>query len=326
MPTLLASRLIADRYGAEIASAYPGLEVLILPGDTDEPLDEATIARIDYAFFSLDVYPASSRSFFTIVRNAPNLKWIHVMSAGVDTWVFQELLKKGIRMTTSSGSTAQPIAQSVIGGMLLLNRQFLTWAEAQRRHAWEPVRGPASPPDLAGQTMTVVGLGAIGAEIARIARAIGLDVIGVRRSPRREGDPVDEIVPPSQLLELARRTDWLVLACPLTDETRGLVSREVLAALPKGAHVLNIARGEVVDEPALMEALQSGHLGGAYLDVFYKEPLEPESPFWDMPNVIVSPHNSSTALGNDDRVATNYFLPNLARMAKGEPLVNEVYP
>jgi D-2-hydroxyacid dehydrogenase (NADP+) len=324
MPTLLVSHSVAERYGAPIAEAFPGIETLILPGDSDQPLDDETRARIDYAFFSTDIYPASSRSFFTTVRAAPNLKWIHVMSAGVDNWVFQELLKKGIRMTTSSGSTAKPIAQSVIGGMLMLSRGFLAWGDSQRRHAWEPIRGAATPADLVGQTMTVVGLGAIGAEIARISAAIGLDVIGVRRSPWREGDPVRELVPPSALLSVAPRTDWLVLACPLTDETRGLVSSEVLSALPKGAHVLNIARGEVVDEPALIEALQSGHLAGAYLDVFSKEPLPPDSPFWDMPNVIVSPHNSAAALGNDHRVATEYFLPNLARMAKREPLVNEV--
>ena len=98
----------------------------------------------------------------------------------------------------------------------------------------------------------------------------------------------------------------------------------LVAALPKGAHVLNIARGEVIDEPAMVELLQSGHLGGAYLDVFYKEPLEPESALWEMPNVIISPHNSSTSRGNDGRVAEDYFLPNLARMARGEALVNEV--
>ncbi|MEO8540924.1 MAG: D-2-hydroxyacid dehydrogenase [bacterium] len=324
MPTLLVSRHINNLYAAEIAAAYPGIEQLVLPGDDEEPFAEEVLATLDYAFFSLDVYPSSSRSFFRTVRAAPNLKWIHVMSAGVDNAVFQELLKRGIRMTTSSGSTAKPIAQAVIGGMLLLARGFLPWGESQRRKAWEPIRGAQTPPDLVGQTMTVVGLGAIGAEIGRIAAAIGLNVIGVRRSPYREGDPVSEVLPPSRLLEVAPRTDWLVLACPLTDETRGVVSREVLAALPKGAHVLNIARGEVVDEPALIEALQSGQLGGAYLDVFYREPLEPDSPFWDMPNVIVSPHNSSTSRGNDRRVATDYFLPNLARMAKGESLINEV--
>ena len=324
MPTLLVSRPVHERYGEQIAAAHPGLEVVLLPSDTDPALDETTLASINYAFFSLDIFPNHSRTFFNAVQSAPNLQWVHVMSAGVDHPAFQRLLARGIRMTTSSGSTARPIAQSVIGGMLMLARGFLVWGEAQRRHAWEPIRGRGTPPDLVGQRMTVVGLGAIGCEIARIARAIGLEVTGVRRSPWREGDPVDRIVPPSQLLELARETDWLVLACPLTEETRGLASREVLFALPKGAHVLNIARGEVADEPALIEALQSGHLGGAYLDVFAKEPLDPESPFWDMPNVIVSPHNSSTSQGNDIRVVTDYFLPNLARMARGEGLVNEV--
>lgn len=324
MPTLLISQNVHRTYGSQIAAAYPGLETIVLPGDDDPGLDEATLARLNYAFFSLDIYPTSSRSFFRTVQAAPNLEWVHVMSAGVDNSAFQRLLARGIRMTTSSGSTARPIAQSVIGGMLMLSRGFLTWGEAQRRHAWEPIRGSGTPRDLVGQTMTVVGLGAIGAEIARIAAAIGLEVIGVRRSPWKEGDPVAELVPPSQLLEIAPKTDWLVLACPLTEETRGLASREVLNALPKGAHVLNIARGEVADELALIEALQSGHLGGAYLDVFAKEPLDPESPFWDMPNVIISPHNSSTSRGNDTRVVTDYFLPNLARMAHGEPLVNEV--
>jgi phosphoglycerate dehydrogenase-like enzyme len=324
MPTLLLSKTVQQTYGTQIAAAYPGLETVILPGDSDPRLDEATLGRLNLAFFSLDIFPNSSRSFFDAVQAAPNLQWVHVMSAGVDHPAFQRLLARGIRMTTSSGSTAKPIAQSVIGGMLMLSRGFLMWAQAQRRHAWEPIRGEGTPRDLVGQTMTVVGLGAIGAEIARIAAAIGLEVIGVRRSPWKDGDPVTELVPPSRLLEIAPKTDWLVLACPLTDETRGLASREVLAALPKGAHVLNIARGEVADELALIEALQSGHLGGAYLDVFAKEPLDPASPFWDMPNVIVSPHNSSTSRGNDTRVVTDYFLPNLARMAHSEPLVNEV--
>lgn len=324
MPTLLLSSTILARYGSQIAEAYPGLETLVLPTDSEPAFDETTLARIDYAFFSLDIFPSSSRAFFDAVQAAPNLKWVHVMSAGVDHPAFQRLITRGIRMTTSSGSTAKPIAQAVIGGMLMLSRGFLSWAEAQRRHAWEPIRGPGTPRDLEGQTMTVVGLGAIGAEIARIAAAIGLDVIGVRRSPLREGDPVTNLVPPSQLLSVAPKTDWLVLACPLTDDTRGLCSREVLAALPRGAFVLNIARGDVADEPALIEALQSGHLGGAYLDVFSREPLDPDSPLWDMPNVIISPHNSSTSTGNDARVATDYFLPNLGRIARGEALINEV--
>ena len=324
MPTLLVSRAVFDGYHQQMKAAHPGIELCILPGDNEQPFDEATLASLDYAFFSHDVHPASSRMFFRSVRAAPNLKWVHVMSAGVDNFVFQELIQRGIRLSTSSGSTALPIAQSVIGGMLMLARGFLPWGEAQRRRAWEPIRGPQMPPDLVGQRMTVVGLGAIGSEVARIASAIGLEVTGMRRTPHRPGDPVSRVLPPSQLLDAARETDWLVLACPLTEETRGLVSAEVLAALPRGAAILNVARGEVIDEPALIEALRSGHLGGAYLDVFWKEPLEAESPLWDMPNVIISPHNSSTSTGNGARVTEEYFLPNLARIARGEPLVNEV--
>jgi phosphoglycerate dehydrogenase-like enzyme len=171
--------------------------------------------------------------------------------------------------------------------------------------------------------MTVIGLGSIGSEIARIATAIGLQVTGVRRSPRRDNDPVQVIVPPAELPRIADATDWLVVACPLTDETRGLVSRELLARLKPGARVINIGRGEVIDEPALIDAIRSGHVGGAYLDVVSQEPLPPDSPLWDLPNVIISPHNSAAAQGNEGR-ATEYFLDNLRRMAKGEQLVNEV--
>lgn len=324
MPTLLVSRTVAERYGQQITVAYPGIELVVLPADDAPMLDESALATITYAFFSPDIYPVHSRTFFTAVQAAPNLAWVHVMSAGIDHPAFQRLLARGVRMSTSSGSTAKPIAQSVIGGMLMLSRGFLRWGDAQRRRAWEPVRGPGTPPDLVGQRMTVVGLGAIGGEIARIARTIGLEVTGVRRSPWREGDPVDTVIHPSRLLDAASRTDWLVLACPLSEETRGIASRELLFGMPKGAHVLNIARGEVADEPALIEALASGHLGGAYLDVFAREPLAEASPLWDMPNVIISPHNSSASQGNDARVATEYFLPNLARMARGEALVNEV--
>lgn len=324
MPALLVSPKIARDYADRIAEAFPGLELVVLPADPAERLPPEALERIDFAYFSGDIYPVYSRSFFAAAQGSPNLSWLHTFNAGVDNPVFQRFLDRGVLVSTSSGSTAQPIAQSVIGGMLMLARPFLRWAEAQRRKAWEPIGNEAAPRDLAGQRMTVVGLGAIGSEVARLARAFGLEVVGVRRSPRREGDPVETVVPPSQLAEFAPGTDWLVLACPLTAETRGLVGREVLRALKTGAFVLNVARGEVVDEAALIEALRDGHLGGAYLDVFATEPLPPESPLWDLPNVIISPHNSAVAQGNERRATEGYFLPNLRRMARGEPLVNEV--
>lgn len=322
MATLLVSPAFIRRYESAVREAWPGIEPIVLPADANERLDPATLERVDYAYFSGDVFPDYSRSFFAAAQGAPNLKWLHVFNAGVDAPIFQRMLERGVRLSTSAGSTAQPIAQSAIGGMLMLARPFLAWLEAQRRHAWEPLRG-TPPPDLAGQHMTVVGLGSIGSEIARIAAAIGLEVTGVRRSPHRDTDPVQVIVPPAELPRIAAGTDWLVIACPLTEETRGLVSKDLLARLKPGAHVINIGRGEVIDEPALIDAVRSGHVAGAYLDVVSQEPLPPESPLWDLPNVIISPHNSAAAAGNDAR-ANGYFLENLRRMEKGDALVNEV--
>jgi D-2-hydroxyacid dehydrogenase (NADP+) len=229
-----------------------------------------------------------------------------------------------VRLTTSSGSTAEPIAQSAITGLLMLARNFPRWLTGQRRHAWDPMRAPDFPRDLKGQTALIVGLGKIGTEIARLARVLGLHVIGVKRTAGRPDDLVDELHPPERLPELLAKSDWFIIACPLTAETRGLVNAELIAKLPKGAHVINIARGEVVDEPALIAALQSGHLAGAYLDVFEKEPLPADSPLWDMPNVFVSPHNSAAASGNDERVY-RIFLENLKRWTRGEALLNEVF-
>ena len=225
-------------------------------------------------------------------------------------------------MTTSSGATAQPIAQTAIAGMLALARGFPAWSTAQREHVWAPQR--SAPRDLQGQTMVIVGLGAIGNEIARLAEQFGLHVIGVRRSPRRAGDHAGELVAPSALGSVAARADWLVLACPLTEKTRGMINAEVLAALPPGAHVINVARGQVIDEGALIAALTTGNLGGAYLDVFEHEPLPADSPLWDLPNVIVSPHNSAASTGNSARVAEIFFR-NLEHWLRGEALENEVH-
>jgi phosphoglycerate dehydrogenase-like enzyme len=148
-------------------------------------------------------------------------------------------------------------------------------------------------------------------------------VIGVRRNPGLAVGAVDECHPPAMLDELLPRTDWLVLACPLTAETRNRIDAAALARMPAGARLLNVSRGEVVDETALIAALRSGHLGGAYLDVFREEPLPATSPLWDLPNVIVSPHDSSPSAGNVAR-QTTLLIRNLERLLAGEPLENEV--
>ncbi|MBI3043037.1 MAG: D-2-hydroxyacid dehydrogenase [Betaproteobacteria bacterium] len=327
MTALLVSHHFNVHYGARVAAAASrekiAAEFLVLPADPAARLPDEECARVEIAFFSGDVFPDYSRQFFSAIRKAPRLKWLHVFIAGVDHPIYAEMLARGVRLTTSAGSTAEPIAQTAILGLLALARGFPHWLAAQRRRQWDPLRGGALPRDLRGQTAVVLGLGRIGAEIARLARALGLRVIGVRRSARAPDDPVDELHPPSALPGLLARCDWLVIACPLTPETRGLVDAKCLAALPRGARLINVARGEIVNETALIAALQSGQLAGAYLDVFETEPLPPESPLWDMPNVLVTPHNSSAAAGNDERVL-EIFLDNLGRWQRGAPLLNEV--
>jgi phosphoglycerate dehydrogenase-like enzyme len=237
--------------------------------------------------------------------------------------VYEQLLANGVRLSNSSGTAATPIAQSAIGGMLILSRGFLHWLDAQRQHAWSPHCGPRIPVDLQDQTLLVLGVGAIGNEIARLARALGLHVIGVRRRPVTPQDHVDEMHPPGDLDVLLPRAHWLTIACPLTPQTHGLLDARRLAMLPPGAHVINVARGEIIDAAALIATLSSGHLGGAYLDVFAQEPLSTASPLWDMPNVLISPHDSAASAGNGSR-ADHLFLNNLKRWAQAEPLHNEI--
>lgn len=326
MTTLLISSRLHSERGADIAAHAQrlgmALELVVLPADPEGRLADADCARLDLAFFSSDIFPTHSRQFFSTLRKAPALQWLHVFNAGVDHPIYTEMLQRGVRLTTSAGSTAVPIAQTAITGLLMLARNFPRWLAAQGERRWDPMRPPDFPRDLVGQTALVLGLGSIGREIARLAQALGLKVIGIRRSPQRPGDPVDELHAPQKLAELLPRADWLIVACPLTAETRGLIDAAMLARLPRGACIINIARGEIIDETAMIAALRERRLAGAYLDVFAKEPLE-ESPLWDLPNVLVTPHNSAAAMGNDERVY-QMFIANLAMWHQGKALRNAV--
>jgi phosphoglycerate dehydrogenase-like enzyme len=323
--------LVSDRFPADLAQRCERyaegigrkLAWIHVPADPQARVPEERLPEIQVAFYTSDVYETRPRSFFSAVRKAPNLRWLQTFNVGVDHPIFAELLGRGIRVTSAAGTSAVPIAQSAITGLLMLARGFPAWIKAQQTHTWLQFRGSSGPADLAGQTLCVLGMGSIGSEIARLGQALGLTVIGIRRSARTPADPVAEMHPPAALAELLPRCQWLAIACPLTVETRKRIDGPMLARLPQGARVINVARGEIVDEAALIQALRAGHLSGAYLDVFEKEPLAPESALWDMPNVIVTPHNCGASSGNDGRVLA-LFGANLERWLSGRALLNEV--
>jgi len=305
---------VEERYADALDAAAPGVpRVVLAPGGAvrGDP------AAVELAYFSGDLFPDHVREFVLALRGAAHLRWLHTFSAGVDHPWFQALRARGVRLTTSSGAHAVPIAQTVLLYLLALSRGLPAWLDAQRRRAWEQ----HEIADLQGLVLGVVGLGPIGLEVARLGAALRMRVIGMRRTPR--GDEPCETWPLARLDELCAGADALVLALPLSDDTRHLLDAARLARMKPGAWLVNVGRGALVDEPALVAALREGRLGGAGLDVFETEPLPPESPLWSLPNVLATPHNSGDTPGNLVR-ASEIFLDNLGRLVRGEPLRNEV--
>ena len=328
MPTALVSKQFISGFGDALKavgeSAGKSVAFLTLPEQAGARLPQADCDRIDCTFLDRDINfnEHLSAAFRETVIASRSIRWLHVTSSGVNPGPhIAALTERGATITTSTGSNAEPVAQTGITGLLMLARGFAGYVRGQQKHEWRPLRGPALPDDLRGQTVVLIGVGAVGATFARYARTFGLKVIGVRRSPMQPGDPVDEMHHPSKLPELLPRADWVVISCPLTRETRNLVDAEAIKRMRRGARLINIGRGEVTDEAAVLEALRSGHLGGAHIDAFAHEPLPANSPFWDLPNVIVTPHNASASTGNERRCA-EMFIANFGHWVRGEPMFN----
>jgi phosphoglycerate dehydrogenase-like enzyme len=239
------------------------------------------------------------------------------MSAGVDSPVFTMFTDRGVRLTTSSGASAPPIAATVMLYLLALSRDLPGWLRAQAAHEWSPT--PFR--ELRGQSVAVVGYGPIGQEVVRLAMAFGMEPVIVRRAAR--GDEPCAVRSLDELDDVVADVDAVVSVLPLHPGTRGIFSADVIAAMRPDAVFVNVGRGELVDQTALTDALAAGRLGGAGLDVFDPEPLPPEDPLWDLPNVIVSPHNSGSSDGTEGRVV-DVFLDNLGRFLTGRGLRNEV--
>lgn len=293
---------------------------------------EAAVAEqrsdLDLAFITRDVTGWSTKyelapplqACYDVMRRSAGLRWVHIHAAGADREIYIELRARGVAVSTSSGASAEVVAQTALAGVLALSRRFPQLMTAQRAHRWEPLLGPRLPRDLSGQTAVLVGWGPIGQRIGAVLRLLGLKLVVVRTQAAASAEAI-ETVSFENFLAVLPRADWLLLACPLTERTRQLVDARAFDALPPGASLVNVARGEVVDQASLIAGLQSGRLGGAFLDVFEHEPLPADSLLWDLPNVIVTPHTAGHSDGNAQRVAT-LFLDNLRCWLEGRPLLN----
>jgi phosphoglycerate dehydrogenase-like enzyme len=263
---------------------------------------------------------------------APNLRWLQYPGAGVDGLRPSGLLDAQSRVvvTSATGIHAATISEYVFGSMLMFNWNWPQMVRLQDSRLWARSAGwyNLGGRELAGQTLGVVGIGNIGRRIAQVGRAFGMRVLGIRRSFNR-GDAFDPDLdlsyPPSALHTLLEQADYVVLAVPLTAETDHLIGEAELRAMKPGAYLVNIARGRVVDEQALIQALREGWIGGAGLDVTEVEPLPAHSPLYTMPNVILTPHIAGVSVHYENRLA-QLFAENLRHYRSGEPLLNRFDP
>lgn len=332
--TLLISSKVVDEFGPRLNDILVRAPrpLTLQPFTAALQLAQADIDAVEVAYYSRDIWEGTEKSalspaaqaFWRIVDGAASLKWMAVYSAGMDQQRYVDALKRGIRLTSSAGAQSESVGLACVAGVLALARGVPHWLRAQQRREWSPLRGKDVPPDIPGQTALILGTGYIGTVIARVLRAAGMKTIGIRRSAGT-AEHFDEVRPPAALDSLLPACDWLIVACPLTADTRNLIDARRLAQMKPGAGIANIARGEIIDEAALVDALKAKHLRHAYLDVFHTEPLPDTSPLWDLPNVLMSPHNAGASTGTYAR-GVEIFLRNLQNYLAGKPLVNEASP
>lgn len=278
---------------------------------------EAEALKLDAAYASPDIFrvPEAARGFFRAVLKSPTVRWLQSGAAGLDDAAFQRVAAKGVAITANDAA-AIPIAEYVLAEVLAVFQNQAARRKAQAERRWDRL----SFREIAGTTWLIVGLGSIGNAVATRAKAFEATVLGIRRDPAK-GGTADEIAGIDALPRLLPRADVVVIATPLTDATTHLVDAAFLAGLKPGAVLVNIARGKVVDEAALLASLERGRPAHAVLDVFSTEPLPAQSPFWAHPRVTVTAHAAARGdgfLARGDRL----FLDNLARFRAGEPLRN----
>jgi phosphoglycerate dehydrogenase-like enzyme len=334
-PTAIAlSPILSARYRSRdlelIRAAAPGARIVTLSreGLTDEPVDDVEVLLRGWL---------SSDAFDRLLARAPRLNYVHSASTGVERALTPAARERGLVITNARGVFSRPIAEYVLMMILAVSRRLPGLLELQRERTWQPLEGV----ELRDVTVGIVGLGSIGRAVGALATAFGCRVVAVRRRSEAgssgggsSGDDesrsfgelmLDRVGGPESLPELLAESDFVVLAAPLTPETEDMIDAAALASMKSTAWLINIARGRLVDERALLDVLRDGRIGGAILDTFREEPLEPTSPFYDLPNVIVTPHTSWSSGRVLDR-SVELFCDNLRRYAAGEPLLNVVDP
>ncbi len=312
------------RHSFEDTIRRPGIEWLTLGTDGNllddggGPVDRDRAAP-EIAWGTSDLFRpgAPIREFFGLLQTAESLRWFQSPAAGYDDPVFAELAGRGVRVS-SAHVNSLPIAEFVMRAVLDQFQQAVEWRDQASRHSWRTHDWQ----EVSGTTWMIIGLGGIGTEVALRARAFGARVVASRRSPSA-GDPTDLTVTPDRVLDVVGQADVIVLAAPATAATADLVDAEFLARVKPGCLLVNVARGSLVVEDALLAALDDGRVGAAVLDVFRTEPLPAGHPLWTHPSVTVTPHNAAGGRGRLRRQA-ELFAANLDRFLSGAPLLNDV--
>jgi phosphoglycerate dehydrogenase-like enzyme len=300
---------------ARIRERWPRMRVVHLPNY--EGLDAELPDTDIFVGFSLRPEQFS---------HARRLRWLHSTAAGVGQLMYPELRKSGIEVTNASGVHTIPMAEHILGMLVAMARRFPDCFRYQQRARWaqqELWDLPVGPRELHGQTLLLIGFGAVGRAVAKVVRPLGMRLWAVTRSGEGDRQLADKIVPAARLQEALTDADFVILAAPETPETRRMMGSAEFARMKSSAYFMNVSRGALVDEPALINALERHAIAGAALDVASQEPLPPDSPLWKLENVVITPHMSAVSDQLWTR-QTDLLLTNLERWFSGEELINRV--
>lgn len=312
---ILLLRPAVDRIGDRVLETAPGAELVVIEDDASITGDPRGVEIIYWG----NGMHRDRRARTTLESwNDPALRWVQGPNAGYDHPIWLDLVDRGVIFTRAADIWVEPMAQYIHAWVLAWSQGIAGQLDRSRAHDWTPVQ----PDDLTARTIGIIGFGGIGRPTARIGQALGMRVLATRRTPGPAPD-VDEMYTPDRLHEVLGASDYVVVCTPLTDDTRDLIGATEFTAMGPGTVLINVSRGEVVDEDALADALTSGMIRGATLDVTRTEPLPPESPLWELPNLVITAHQSGEGPRSDERLDA-LFLENLGRYVAGRPLRNVV--